>query len=134
MECSPRSVRHRPTVRPSTRHKSWRPLECWCGGGAEEQLTGLRTDRSPPHGPNEHRVIKRLDGPLSSCSQVQTRRTHAHRSIYIISCDILRRRAIYKCVARHSLQYTRISRIIRLTGKPDDDVTYYIYIWLIPTK
>jgi len=103
--------------------------------GWEEQLTGLRTDESPPHGPSEHRVIKRLDGPPSSCSQVQTRRTHAHRSIYIISCDILQRRAIYKCVAGHLLQYTRISRIIRLTGKPDDDVTYYIlYIWLIPTK
>ncbi|KAL4089578.1 hypothetical protein QTP88_024591 [Uroleucon formosanum] len=62
---------------------------------AVEQLTGLRTDGSPPRGPRAHRVIKRLGGPSTSCSQVQTRRTHAHRPIFIISSDILRRRVIY---------------------------------------
>lgn len=100
----------RPSVHTSTGHASC-ALECQRGGGAVEQLTGLRTDESPPHGPRARRVIKRLGEPPTSCSQVQPRRTHAHRSIYKISSDILWRRAIYELQTGRDtkLQYTRNS-------------------------
>lgn len=122
---SPRSVPHRETVRPyvhRTRFMCTEMSEWW---EAVEQLTGLRTDGSPPRGPRAHRVIKRLGGPSTSCSQVQTRRTHAHRPIFIISSDILRRRVIYDLQTVQDTSYN--TREFRgSTGKSADDVEHYV--------
>lgn len=100
---SPRSVQTS-RDRPSTGHAS-RALECRRGGDAEEQQqpTGLRTDGYPPHEPRRaRRVIKRLDGPTPSCSQVQTRRTHAHRPICTTSTGHLRVVGQDTCYTTHT--------------------------------